>query len=127
MAKKKTVKSIRVDSMLDERIRSYAQASGLRESEALRKLIEQGLACESLNVFATPVGALMREVIEAEFNLLRAELEESAEQLEERIAKVTSKGTKHALATNALLLDVSRAIVPAWKATNPLDLWKYYA
>lgn len=127
MTTKKTVKSIRIDEVLEARIASYATAAGYSEAEAIRTLLEQGLASESLSVFATPVGGLIRDVIEAEFNLLREDMDQRNEQLEERVARVCSKGTKTSLHIAAQLNDVSRAIIPAWRDTEATDLWKYYS
>jgi len=124
---KKVVKSIRVDSLLDKRINSYCMASGLKESDAVRHLLEQGLACESLNVFATPVGALIRDVMEAEFNLLREEMQSRNDEIEERLAKVCSRGTKYSLYSATMLTDFARSIVPAWKEADGHELWKHYS
>lgn len=127
MTTKKKVRSLRVDSVLDARIISYAQATGMKDSEAVCDLVEKGLACEALSMFATPVGGLIRDVIEAEFSLLRDGMDESSERLEERIARVVSRGTKASLATQAQLNDVSRAIIPAWKDVPAADLWSHYS
>lgn len=127
MTTKKKVHSLRVDSVLDARITSYAQATGMKDSEAVRDLVEKGLACEALSMFATPVGGLIRDVIEAEFSLLRDGMDESSERLEERIARVVSRGTRASLATQAQLNDVSRAIIPAWKDVPAADLWSHYS
>lgn len=93
----------------------------------MRDLVEKGLACEALSMFATPVGGLIRDVIEAEFSLLRDGMDESSERLEERIARVVSRGTRASLATQAQLNDVSRAIIPAWKDVPAADLWSHYS
>lgn len=114
MATKK-VRSLRIDPVLDKRITSYAASAGMKESDAVRDLLEKGLACESLSVFATPVGKLVCDVIEAEFNLLREDMDSRNDVLEERVARVCSRGTKASLQAAALLNDVSRAIIPAWK------------
>lgn len=127
MTTKKKVRSLRVDSVLDARITAYAQAAGMKGSEAVRDLVEKGLACEAFSVFATPVGGLVRDVIEAEFSLLRDGMDESSDRLEERIARVVSRGTKASLATQAQLNDVSRAIIPAWKDVPAADLWSHYS
>ena len=76
MAQKNKVRSLRGSPQLDARITSYALSTNQKEADAIRDLIEKGLACESLSVFATPVGSLIRDVVEAEFNLLRAEFDE---------------------------------------------------
>ncbi|MCL2438658.1 MAG: hypothetical protein FWE48_00045 [Coriobacteriia bacterium] len=127
MSKKKIIKSIRLDPLLNKRIESYRVASGLKEADAIRHLLEQGLACESLNVFATPVGSLIRDVMEVEFNLLREEMQSRNDELEERIAKVNSKGTKSSLYSAVMLTDLARAVVPVWKETDPYELWRYYS
>lgn len=127
MTTKKKVRSLRIDKILDERISSYAAATGKKESDAVRSLLEIGLACESLNVFATPVGKLIRDVVEAEFNLMREDMDSRNDALEERVARVCSKGTKASLQTAAMLNDVSRAIVPAWKDVQAEELWAFYA
>lgn len=127
MATKKKVRSLRVDPVLDDRITAYAQATGMRDSEAVRDLVEKGLACEALSVFATPVGKLIRDVIEAEFNLMREDMDERNDRLEERVARTMSRGTKSSLATQAQLNDISRAIIPAWKDVPAADLWSHYS
>lgn len=113
--------------MLGRRIACYASEAGLKESDAIRELIEKGLACEALSVFATPVGGLIRDVIEAEFSLMREEMDERSDRLEERVARVVSRGAKASLATQAQLNDVSRAIIPAWKDVSAADLWSHYS
>lgn len=128
MTRKQTVvTSVRMTPHLKGRIQSYCAANDLKEADAIRDLLEKGLACESLSVFATPVGGLIRDVIEAEFSLLRAEMEESSDRLENRVAKVASRGTKASIATQALLTDVSRAIIPAWHDTPGEELWSHYS
>lgn len=127
MATKKKVRSLRIDPVLDKRITSYAAAAGMKESDAVRDLLEKGLACESLSVFATPVGRLVRDVIEAEFNLLREDMDGRNDALEERVARVCSRGTKASLQTAAMLNDVSRVVIPAWKDVPAEELWGFYA
>ena len=127
MAMKKKVRSLRIDPVLDKRITSYAAASGMKESDAVRDLLEKGLACESLSVFATPVGRLVRDVIEAEFSLMREDMDSRNDALEERVARVCSRGTKASLQAAAMLNDVSRAIIPAWKDVPAEELWAFYA
>lgn len=127
MTTKKKVRSLRIDLVLDKRISSYAAAAGMKESDAVRSLLEKGLACESLNVFATPVGKLIRDVVEAEFNLMREDMDSRNDALEERVARVCSRGAKASLQAAAMLNDVSRAIVPAWKGIPAEELWAFYA
>lgn len=127
MATKKTVKSIRIDTVLERRIASYAANGGVTEAEAIRRLLERGLACEGLSVFATPVGALVRDCVEAEFSLMREDMDARNERLEERVAKVCSRGTKASLQAAAQLNDVGRAVIPAWRETDAAELWSYYA
>lgn len=127
MTTKKKVRSLRIDPVLDKRISSYAAAAGMKESDAVRSLLEKGLACESLNVFATPVGKLIRDVVEAEFNLVREDMDSRNDALEERVARVCSRGAKASLQAAAMLNDVSRAIVPAWKGIPAEELWAFYA
>lgn len=124
---KTIVKSIRLNESLNKRISSYATAANMKESDAIRDLLEKGLACESFSVFATPVGQLIRDVVEVEFNLLFADLESFEGQLEERLAKVCSRGTKSSLQSAMLLIDLSRYIVPAWREVPAKDLWDSYA
>lgn len=125
-ASKKVVKTVRLDPLLNRRLKSYCEASGVREADAIRKLLELGLASESLNVFATPVGELIRTVISAEFSLMREEMDEHENLMEERVARVVSRGTKASLASAAQLNDLSRALIPAWRDTSAVDLWKHY-
>ncbi len=127
MATKKRVRSLRIDPVLDSRITVYAAGAGMNESDAIRKLIEQGLACEALSVYATPVGQLIRGVIEAEFSLMREDMDARNDALEERVARVCSRGAKASLQAAAQLNDVSRAVIPAWKDVPAEDLWAFYA
>ena len=127
MGVKKKVRSLRVDPVLDERIASYARARGISEADAVHDLLEKGLACESLNVFATPVGQLIRDVVEAEFALVREDMDARGDRLEERVARVCSRGAKASLQAAAMLNDVSRAMIPAWRDTPAEDLWAFYA
>lgn len=127
MAAKAKVRSLRVDPELDRSIAAYAQAHGVKDSEAVRDLLKKGLACEGLSVFATPVGELIRDAIEAEFNLMREEMDERNDRLEERVARVCSRGTKASLQTACMLNDVSRAIIPAWSETPAEELFAYYS
>lgn len=124
---KKVTKTVRLDESMTRRIQGYAEANGLKESDAIRSLIEAGLSCESLPLFATPLGSLVRSAIEAEFNLMRAEIEERDEQLEERLARVCSRGTKASLQAAMQLNDLSRAIVPAWREVEGAELFAAYA
>lgn len=121
------VTSVRMEPVLARRVEAYAAGAGATKADAIRALIEKGLACDALTVFATPVGGLIRDVIEAEFNLMRAEMEESSDRLEERVAKVGSRGTKVGIATQAMPTDVSRVLIPAWRDTPAEDLWKHYS
>lgn len=127
MAARKVVKTVRLDSVLDRRISSYAQASAMRESEAMRELLVKGLASAGLSVFATPVGKLIQDVIEAEFGLLRSDLEEHEARMEERLAKVCSRGTKASLHAAMQLNDLSRSLVPAWREVPAKELWDSYS
>lgn len=113
--------------MLDASIASYATARGMKDADAVRELIEKGLACQSLNVFATPVGQLIRDVVEAEFSLMREDMDERNDRLEERLAKVCSRGTKASLQAAAMLNDASRALVPAWRDASAEELWAHYS
>lgn len=124
---KKITKTVRVDEGMARRVQSYAEANGLKESDAIRELIEAGLSCSSVSLFATPLGSLVRSAIEAEFNLMRAEIEERDERLEERLARVCSRGTKASLQTAMQLNDLSRAIVPAWREVGGAELFAAYA
>lgn len=127
MSKKKITKTVRMDDVLERRVKSYAEAKGVRESDAIRSLLEQGLACEGLSVFATPVGALIRDVIEAELVLFREELDDHERRTEERLARVCSRGTKAALHVAVQLNDLSRALVPVWRETPAKELWDAYS
>lgn len=124
---KKAVKTIRLDGQLDARVKAYSASLGITEADALRDLIEKGLACESLSVFATPVGQLIRDVIEAEFNLLREEMDTRGEAAEERVARITARGTKASLHAAMQLNDLSRALVPAWRDIPARELWGSYS
>jgi hypothetical protein len=127
MNNKKTTKTVRMDDVLERRVRAYAETRGVKESEAIRGLLEQGLACEGLSVFATPVGALIRDVIEAEFSLMRDDMDSRNDALEDRVARVCSRGTKASLQAAAQLNDLSRIMVPAWREVPAEELWRHYS
>ena len=118
---KSTVKSVRMDGVLAHRVVSYAAAEGVKEADAIRRLITKGLACEALSIYATPVGQLIRDVISAEFSLMRDDA------LEDRVARVCSRGTKASLQAAAQLNDLSRIMVPAWREVPAEELWKRYS
>lgn len=123
----KTTHSVRLDATIEHRIKVYATANNLTASEAIRDLIEKGLACQALSVFATPLGELVRDCMEAEFNLMRDALDEHEAQIEERVARVCSRGTKASLHTAMQLNDMSRALIPAWRDTPAEELWGSYS
>lgn len=127
MNNKKITKTVRMDDVLERRVRAYAETRGVKEPEAIRGLLEQGLACEGLSVFATPVGALIRDVIEAEFSLMRDDMDARNDALEDRVARVCSRGTKASLQAVAQLNDLSRIMVPAWREVPAEELWKHYS
>ena len=124
---KSTVKSVRMDSVLAHRVASYAAAEGAKEADAIRRLIEKGLACEALSVYATPVGQLIRDVIAAEFSLMRDDMDARNDALEDRVARVCSRGTKTSLQAAAQLNDLSRIMVPAWREVPAEELWRHYS
>ena len=124
---KSTVKSVRMDGVLAHRVASYAAAEGVKEADAIRRLMEKGLACEALSVYATTVGKLIRDVIAAEFSLMRDDMDARNDALEDRVARVCSRGTKASLQAAAQLNDLSRIMVPAWREVPAEELWKHYS
>lgn len=124
---KSTVKSVRMDGVLAHRVVSYAAAEGVKEADAIRRLITKGLACEALSIYATPVGQLIRDVISAEFSLMRDDMDARNDALEDRVARVCSRGTKASLQAAAQLNDLSRIMVPAWREVPAEELWKRYS
>ena len=124
---KSTVKSVRMDGVLAPRVASCAAAEGVKEADAIRRLMEKGLACEALSVYATPVGQLIRDVIAAEFSLMRDDMDARNDVLEDRVARVCSRGTKASLQAAAQLNDLSRIMVPAWREVPAEELWKHYS
>ncbi len=124
---KSTVKSVRMDGVLAHRVVSYAAAEGVKEADATRRLITKGLACEALSIYATPVGQLIRDVISAEFSLMRDDMDARNDALEDRVARVCSRGTKASLQAAAQLNDLSRIMVPAWREVPAEELWKHYS
>ena len=121
---KSTVKSVRMDGVLAHRVASYAAAEGVKEADAIRRLMEKG---EALSVYATPVGQLIRDVIAAEFSLMRDDMDARNDVLEDRVARVCSRGTKASLQAAAQLNDLSRIMVPAWREVPAEELWKHYS
>lgn len=123
---RKIVKTVRLDELLDRRLKTYCEAGGIREADAIRKLLEIGLASEGLNVFASPVSELIRAVVEAEMSLMRQEMEEHERLMEERVARVVARGSKASLAGAAQLNDLARSLIPAWREIRAEDLWTHY-
>lgn len=121
-----TTKTLRLTDELCGRIEAYREATGTREADALRTLLDAGLMAQGMSLYATPLGRFMHELVQGELDAWRAEQDRRADDLEDRVARVCSRGTRASLHTAALLGDVARATVPAWRDTPAEDIWRTY-
>ena len=118
------VHSVRLSQSLDARVRAYAAEAGLSISDAVRALVEKGLVSESLD--ALPLGEYISRCIRSELALLQSMQGQHDKALEERLAKVLSRGTKASLANVVQVLDLSRVLISAYQNEDPAEMYKYY-
>lgn len=122
----KSVHSVRLDAGLERRVEAHASAQGVSVSEAIRDLIEKGLAASSVDLYASPMADLVRRVMQSEFSLLRISLDEHTKDMEERVAKVCSRGSRAALANLVQIVDLSRALIPSYQSNTDVEIFDYY-
>jgi len=127
MATSKTVKTVRLDPVLVDKVAAYCATTGLKEASALRQLIEKGLTTEGLSLYATPLGQFVRDLMQGQLDLFREELEERNDDLENRLVKITAKGAKNSILSALLLTDLSLGLIPAWKDKLPDEIWQAYS
>lgn len=120
------VHSVRLGSALEARVQAYSSENGVSASEAVRLLVEKGLISESLDIYALPLGEYISRCIRSEMALLQSLQEQHDKALEERLAKVTSKGTKAALANAVQVADLSRVLVEAYRGDSAGSIYDYY-
>lgn len=123
----KTTHSVRLDEIMERRIQAYASDRDIKTSEALRRLIEKGLATEGVDLYANPVAELISRTMHAEFAFIQRALDEQGRATEEHVAKVCSRGTKAALANVVQVADLSRALIEAYRNDDPSDIYDYYS
>ena len=120
------VHSVRLNQSLDTRVRAYAAEAGLSISDAVRALVEKGLVLESLDIYALPLGEYISRCIRSELAMLQSMQGQHDKALEERLAKVLSRGTKASLANVVQVLDLSRVLIGAYQNEDPAEMYKYY-
>ena len=122
----KAVHSVRLDAGLERRVEAHASAQGIKMSEAIRDLIEKGLAASSVDLYASPLDDIIRRTTQSEFSLLRLSMDEHAKTMEERVAKVCSRGSRAALANLVQIVDLSRALIPSYQSNTDAEIFEYY-
>lgn len=123
----KTTHSVRLDEIQERRIQAYASDNAIKTSEALRQLIEKGLATEGVDLYANPVAELISRTVRAEFAFIQQAIEEQGRATEERVAKVCSRGTRAALGNMVQVADLSRALIEAYRTDDSADIYDYYS
>ena len=124
---KKTV-TVRLDDETRRQIVAYQTATGCKtEATAIRELVETGLLMSGSTLLTSPLTRFIREVMQGQLDLFRQEMDTKADQIEDRVAQVCSRGTKASLHTAALTGDLARAVVPAFQHMSAEDLWHTYA
>lgn len=125
-ARKLKVKTVRIDDDLEDRIKRYTQATGSTEGAAIRTLIERGLMTEGASLYATPLAQFVSELMQAELEAFRIELSSRNDSLEERLAKVCSKGTKASLADAVMLVDCMMGLFPSMREMPAEEIYEAY-
>lgn len=121
-----TVKSLRLPKGTIDKIAAYRMSSGETEAEALRSLIDMGLAAQSLDMYSAPLARLIRDILQGQLDLFRDELEERNDELEERVARICAKGTKCSIQSALISTDTMRGLFPALAEMGPEEIWRSY-
>lgn len=122
----KTAHSVRLDEVLERRVQAFANDRAYTTSEAIRQLLEKGLAAEGIDFYAGPIANLISRSVQSEFALIQRAMEEQSKASEDRIAKVCSRGTKAALANLVQVVDLSRALIGVYRREDPAEMYDYY-
>ena len=123
---KKTV-TVRLDDETRAKVAAYRAVSGCAtEAAAIRELVEAGLDAQGASLASAPLARFVREVMGGQLDLFRTELEARNDELEDRVARVCSRGTKASLHAAALVGDVARGLVPAYAQMTAEDVWAAY-
>lgn len=125
-APKLRVKTVRVSGKLEERIRRYMEATGTTEGASIRELIERGLMIEGMSLYASPLAQYVSELMEAELEAFRIELSARNDSLEDRLAKVCSRGTKASLASAVILVDCMMGLFPSMQEMPADEIYGAY-
>lgn len=122
----KAAHSVRLDEVLERRVQAYANDRDITPSEAIRRILERGLAVEGIDLYANPLTEAISRTVRSEFALIQRAMEEQSRASEDRIAKVCSHGTKAALANFVQVVDLSRALIDVYRSENPVEMYNYY-
>lgn len=125
-ANKLKVKTVRMSEDLEERVRRYMEATGATEGAAIRELIERGLMTEGMSLYATPLARFVGDVMQSELEAFRTELSSRNEDLEERLAKVCSRGTKASLASAVMQVDCMMGLFPSMREMRAEEIYEAY-
>lgn len=123
----KTAHSVRLGEVLERRVQAFANDRGINPSEAIRQLLEKGLAVEGIDFYASPLTEAISRTVHSEFALIQRAMEEQNRATEDRIAKVCSHGTKAALANLVQVVDLSRALIDIYRSEDPVEMYEYYS
>ena len=119
--------TVRLDDETRERVRAYMAATGCgTEAAAIRELVETGLVTTGSTLLTSPLARFVREVVQGQLDLWRSEMDERCDEMEDRLARVCSRGTKASLHAAALTGDLARALVPAYQQMSAEELWRTY-
>ena len=125
-APKLRVKTVRMSRDLEERVRRYTEATGATEGAAIRELIERGLMTEGMSLYATPLARFVGELMQTELEAFRTELAARNDNLEERLAKVCSRGTKASLASAVMQVDCMMGLFPSMREMTAEEIYEAY-
>ena len=120
------VQTVRLTQDQVERIEAFVATSGMKESDALRHLIDKGLMTEGASLYASPLAQFVSELMRSELELFREELTRRNTDLTERLAKVNSRGVKASLFCAAVAVDQLQGLFPAMQEMKPEEIWEAY-
>ena len=121
------VMSVRLDDETYRRISAYAQASGQRESAALRELAAKGLASDGLELYATELGSYLRSVLNGMLSSFSELLERRNSEQEDRIARVVARSAKQASVASLICTDIAKGLFPALKDIPVEEVYARYS
>ena len=121
------VTTVRMSADLSDRVKRYAAETGTSEGAAIRALIEKGLMEEGLNLYASPLGKLIEDIAQQELESFRAELELRSRDIEDRLARVCSKGSRSAVQACIMLSDCMVGLFPAMSELSAETVFTEYS